>query len=183
MLVGMAAWRTGIFKDPEQHLRGLWIIAVGGAIVGGAATVVAIYSSAWDRPHEVPIPPRILEACSYVPLAFSYGAALLLILQSRRISKMMSFIAPLGQMSLTNYLSQSLILGLIFYGYGFGLFGKLSPTEGGVIGLAIYGAQIIISIVWLRLFRFGPCEWLWRSMTYGRLQPMKRRGVIAFQTP
>jgi uncharacterized protein len=175
MLVGMATWRSGIFKKPEEHLRLLWTIALGGAIVGGAATAALIYSTAWDRPNPIPIPPRILDACSYVPLAFSYGAILLLLLRSRRISKIMSLIAPLGQMSLTNYLTQSLIFGLVFYGYGLALFGKLGPAEASVIGLAVYGAQIIISIVWLRQFRFGPCEWLWRSMTYRRLQPMRRR--------
>ena len=174
MLVGMAAWRSHIFKKPEEHLRLLWTIALGGAIVGGAAMAVVTYSEAWKHPHPILIPQRILEACSYVPLAFSYGAALLLILRSRRVSKMMSLIAPLGQMSLTNYLTQSLIFGWVFYGYGLGLFGKLSPAEAAVIGLAVYIAQIAFSIVWLRRFRFGPCEWLWRSMTYGCLQPMRR---------
>jgi uncharacterized protein len=86
----------------------------------------------------------------------------------------MSVIAPLGQMSLTNYLTQSLVFGLVFYGYGLGLFGKLGPAEASIIGLAVYGAQIVISILWLRAFRFGPCEWVWRSMTYGCLQPMRR---------
>jgi uncharacterized protein len=175
MLVGMATGRSGIFKKPEEHLRLLWALALGGALLGGAATLATVmYTEVWQNPPPIPIPPRLLDVCSYVPLALSYGAALLLILRSRRVCNIMSVIAPLGQMSLTNYLTQSLVFGLVFYGYGLGLFGKLGPAEASIIGLAVYGAQIVISILWLRAFRFGPCEWVWRSMTYGCLQPMRR---------
>jgi uncharacterized protein len=76
-------------------------------------------------------------------------------------------------MALTNYLLQSVILGLIFYGYGFGLLGHVGSATAAGIGTLLYLIQVKASSVWLRHFRFGPFEWLWRSLTYGKRQPMR----------
>lgn len=81
---------------------------------------------------------------------------------------------PVGQMAFTNYLMQSLICGLIFYGVGFGLFGKLQRYELYYVVAAVWVAEIIWSHLWLRYFRFGPLEWLWRSLTYWKKQPFKK---------
>lgn len=72
-------------------------------------------------------------------------------------------------MALTNYLIQSLIGTTLFYGYGFGLYGKLPLTLSLTIAIFIYLLQIPFSAMWMRAFRFGPFEWLWRSLTYGKL--------------
>jgi uncharacterized protein len=84
---------------------------------------------------------------------------------------------PAGRMALTNYLTQTLVCLAIFYGGG--LIGRTGPAFGLSIALLIYGAQMALSAVWLLRFRMGPAEWLWRSATYGRLQPLSR----AAQTP
>jgi uncharacterized protein len=76
-------------------------------------------------------------------------------------------------MALTNYVLQSIVLGCIFYGYGFGLFGRIGSAAAAGVGLAIYSAQLQLSRFWLRRFRFGPFEWLWRSLAYGHRQPMR----------
>ena len=76
-------------------------------------------------------------------------------------------------MALTNYLVHSIIFTTIFYGYGFGLFGKIERFGLWGFVLAMWVMQLAISPVWLRNFRFGPAEWLWRSLTYWRRQPMK----------
>ena len=175
MLLGLGAGRGGILKNSGHYTRLLWTTAIGGAMVGSVSTAARLYSEAWNHPHPIPIPPRIVEACSYVPLALAYGAGLFLILRYRPVLRALSFAAPLGQMALTNYLTQTVVLGLLFYGYGFGLMGKLGPAKASLIGIAIYCAQLVISVFWLRRFRFGPCEWVWRSMTYGCLQPMRRK--------
>ena len=117
----------------------------------------------------------LLEVGSFIPLSLAYGAALLLMLRSRRIAAVTAPFAAVGQMALTNYLSQSVLLSWLFYGYGWGLYGRLGSFHAALIGLAIYLGQMAVSVVWLRHFRFGPVEWLWRSLTYGRLQPMRRR--------
>ena len=83
-------------------------------------------------------------------------------------------LAPVGRMALTNYLSQTVISLFIYYGFGLGMMGKLSPA--GTIGLtlAIFCAQVAFSHWWLARFRFGPAEWVWRSLTYGKAQPMRQ---------
>jgi uncharacterized protein len=76
-------------------------------------------------------------------------------------------------MALSNYLFQSLVCTTLFYSYGLGLFGKVGPAAGLALSFAIYSVQVPLSVWWLRRFRFGPMEWVWRSMTYGKLQPMR----------
>src|SRR6185369_6688017 len=79
-----------------------------------------------------------------------------------------------GQMAFTNYLGQSLICGILFYSVGFKLYGRLDRAEVYLTVLAIWIFQIIFFHIWLRYFRFGPFEWLWRSLTYWKRQPMLR---------
>ena len=82
---------------------------------------------------------------------------------------------PVGQMAFTNYLAQSLVCGLIFYGVGFGLFGKLELHQVYYVVAAVWVIEIIWSHLWMRYFRFGPMEWLWRSLTYWKRQPIKKQ--------
>jgi uncharacterized protein len=79
-----------------------------------------------------------------------------------------------GQMAFTNYLAQSLICGILFYSVGFKLYGRLDRAEVYLTVLAIWIFQIIFSHIWLHYFRFGPFEWLWRSLTYWKRQPMMK---------
>ena len=90
-----------------------------------------------------------------------------------RVTRVSALFASLGQMALTNYLTESVVLGVIFYGYGFGLFGRLGSASAALIGIALYTGQLFFSRLWLRHYRFGPVEWLWRSLTYGRWQRMR----------
>jgi uncharacterized protein len=76
-------------------------------------------------------------------------------------------------MALTNYLSHTVICTTLFYGWGLGLFGTLGRFELEMIVVAIWIFQLIVSPIWLRSFRFGPAEWLWRSLTYGQRQSMR----------
>jgi uncharacterized protein len=76
-------------------------------------------------------------------------------------------------MALTNYLLQTVILVALFNGYGAGLIGHTGPAVGLVVALALFALQMIWSPIWLNHFRFGPMEWLWRSLTYGAPQPMR----------
>ena len=77
-------------------------------------------------------------------------------------------------MAFTNYLMQSIICTLVFYGYGFGRWGSFTRFELIGVVLAVCAVQIIWSPLWLRAFRFGPFEWLWRSLTYWKWQPFRR---------
>jgi uncharacterized protein len=77
-------------------------------------------------------------------------------------------------MALTNYLMQTLICTTIFYGHGFGLFGSVERTGQILIVFAIWTAELLWSPWWLARFRFGPFEWVWRSFTYMKIQPLRR---------
>jgi uncharacterized protein len=76
-------------------------------------------------------------------------------------------------MALTNYLMQSLICTTLFYGYGAGLYGKLQRYELYYVVVGVWVLQLLLSSLWLRYFRFGPMEWLWRSLTYTTWQPLR----------
>jgi uncharacterized protein len=82
--------------------------------------------------------------------------------------------AATGQMALTNYLVQTLICTTIFYGHGLGLFGRVDRVGQILIVFAIWIAQLLFSLWWMERYRFGPFEWLWRSLTYMKRQPLRR---------
>jgi len=99
---------------------------------------------------------------------------LLALCQSRRFMRLKKALANLGSLSLTNYLSQSLICCGIFYGWGLGQFGSFTRTEQLLLVVAIWGVQLAFSRRWVRSFHYGPAEWLWRALSYGARPPMHK---------
>lgn len=149
-LVGALAWRSGIL----QNTGGLLVIALPAIALGAAL----LYGG--------------IEPLGTILLALGYGAAILGIASVERGKRLLGWAGPLGRMAFTNYVAQSLIFGWIFYGYGLGLFGRLGITQALAIGIAVYAAQVLFSAWWLRHYRYGPLEWLWRTLMYGARQPM-----------
>jgi uncharacterized protein len=98
----------------------------------------------------------------------------MLIVQSGAIGWLTTRLAAVGRMALSNYLFDSIVCTALFYGYGFGLFGQINRTGLAAIVLTIWTIQLLVSPIWLKYFRFGPAEWLWRSLTYWRLQPIRQ---------
>ncbi len=148
-LVGALAWRSGIV----QNTRALLIIAVAAIALGAG-----FFGS--------------VEPLGIIALALGYGAAILGIARFDLGMTLLGWAAPLGRMAFTNYVVQSVIFGWIFYGYGLGLFGRLGITQALAIGIAVYVGQVLFSAWWLRRYRYGPLEWLWRTLMYGVRQPM-----------
>jgi uncharacterized protein len=103
---------------------------------------------------------------------FYISALLLLLVKSERWSRRLGFLRWVGRMPLTNYLMQSIVGTLVYYGYGLSMYSRLSYLEGLLLTIAVFAAQIPLSRLWLSKFQFGPFEWLWRSLTYGQAQPM-----------
>ena len=101
-----------------------------------------------------------------------YTSVVILLFQREPWRKRLALLAPVGRMALTNYVSQSLVLTTLFYGYGFGL-AKVGALAALALAVVIFSLQVGLSTLWLRRFRFGPLEWLWRSLSYGRLQPLR----------
>jgi uncharacterized protein len=153
-LLGVLAWRTGILLRPSQHRPLLFGLAASGVIAGTGLTV----AEQWRL--------------GGVVLALGYAAAIVVCVSFPAGQRMLGWAAPVGRMAFTNYLMQSVVLGWIFYGYGFGLFGRLSVAAALAIALALYAAQVVFSAWWLRRYRYGPVEWLWRSLMYGKRQAM-----------
>ena len=86
----------------------------------------------------------------------------------------MTLLAKVGKLAFSNYLLMTLICTTIFYGHGFGLFGKVERWEQLAIVVAIWGFLLAASWIWLRFFYYGPVEWLWRFLTYGNKPPFKK---------
>jgi len=99
---------------------------------------------------------------------------IMLVYKSGWFKGLFNLMRPVGQMAFTNYLMQSIICGLIFFGVGFGMYGQLQRYELYYVVGAVWIFQIIFSHIWMKYFRFGPFEWLWRSLTYWKVQPMKK---------
>ena len=131
-----------------------------------------------EKPHHTLLYANSQDAqAAGVPLAQSYVAALTLLLQNEAWLARLRPLAVVGRMALSNYLLQSLVATTLFYGYGFGLFGQVGPTLGLLTTIAIFTAQIPLSVLWMGRFRFGPVEWLWRTLTYARFQPFRLQTV------
>ncbi|WP_171016621.1 DUF418 domain-containing protein [Pseudalkalibacillus caeni] len=108
-------------------------------------------------------------------LALSYIVAVVLLEDAGRMKRVFSGLKKVGRMSLTNYLFQSIISTFIFYSYGIGLYGKISSLTGCLFVVVIFSIQILYSTFWLKSFSQGPMEWVWRTITYLNVQPLKRR--------
>ena len=104
-----------------------------------------------------------------------YASAIVLLAQRETWKRRLAPLAAVGRMALTNYLLQTLICTSIFLGYGLGFYGTVGPAAGLVLTIVIYAFQVVFSVWWIGRFHFGPAEWLWRTLTYGKLQPMRLR--------
>ena len=98
----------------------------------------------------------------------------MLMIKTDFASKLLERFAGVGRMALTNYVMDSVILTTVFYGYGLGLYGSVPRFQQMGFVVAVIALQLIYSSWWLARYRFGPFEWLWRSLTYWQRQPMKR---------
>ncbi len=174
MLLGIVLFRTG-------WLQGSRPIRDYQALVGiclPIAILLSIYSVYYARSllafEELYVPAKTFYHLQRSTWALSFIAIIHLLLNVAKIQRALGVLQPFGQMALTNYLMQSLICMLIFMGFAGGLYGRTTPAEQLSIFIAIVIFQVIFSNVWLKYFKFGPAEWLWRSGTYWKWQPLAR---------
>ena len=187
-LVGLWAVKSGylrrVFEDRKTTLR-LLAVAVVFAAVGFAW-------QAWlpkHIPRQAGFGTGVTDPQFWIPwrsafrvlgwateaTALGYAAALILLWQTPRGARLPAPLAATGRMALTTYLTQSVVCTLLFYGYGFGLYGRFGYTGMFVLTLVLFGCQMAASTWWLSRYRFGPVEWLWRTLTYGRAPAMRIR--------
>ena len=168
-LLGVYAHRKRIFQDLSNNQVLLRKVLIWGFAVGVVGNLVfAILAG-----NESPVPPSLAAVVGVIGYAFGVPALALFIIalvatlwQKDVWQTLLKLIAPVGRMALTNYLLQTVICVTIFYGYGFGQFGRFGAFNSTLIALAIFAIQIVISALWLRYFEYGPMEWIWRQLTY-----------------
>ena len=183
-LLGTWFVKTGVIARPDQHPRLFqrlrwWALPAGLALVLAGFLLrptmdMSEYSIAASTAF-------CLAMLGSALMCLGYAGWLLRGMQSPAWSARLAWLAPAGRMALTNYLLQSLVGTLVFYGYGLGYFEQLPRAWQVVCVLVFFCAQVLASRWWLQRFHFGPMEWVWRTLTYLRLQPM-RRPVLAANT-
>ncbi|UQA57509.1 DUF418 domain-containing protein [Polyangium aurulentum] len=186
-LVGLWAGRRRLFHDAPQHLpffRRLlgWSFALSIFSNGVGVLVRVLITRKLVNPDAVPwLWPLLLPVhhLAEASTAAVYVAGITLLFQRDAWRRRLLLLAPVGRMALSNYLMQSVMGVLVFYGYGLGLIGKLGSAAQMGLALALFSLQIVFSHLWLSRFRFGPVEWVTRSLTYGKAQPMRRASVAA----
>lgn len=107
--------------------------------------------------------------------AIFYVLSITLLFRTEMGARLASPLVWVGRMSLSNYILQSVFCFVLFYSAGFGLYGQVSPAASMGIVILFYIVQVFLSRFWLKNYRYGPLEWLWRTLTYGQKQPNKRR--------
>jgi uncharacterized protein len=176
MLLGMVLYRSGFFTGSWPRRR-LWLFSAGGLTLGGGATL-GLTAMAWNWHFAPTLMEAMLSSWLALPhLAMALGYAALLVLATRRFATtaLAGRVVAIGKMALTMYLGCTLIMTGLFYGWGLGLSGSVPESRYWVFILATWFVMLIAGPFWLRHFRQGPIEWLWRTMTYGRAEPFLRK--------
>ena len=176
-LIGVWFGKRRKFQDLGANRPFFRKLLVWGLIVGLAGNGIyatLIMSSPRFEPTGALLLAMVAQAIGAPLLSLAYASAICLLALRPAWGRVLQVLAPVGQMALTNYLLESILCTLIFYGYGLGLFGQVGPALGLVLTVVIFLLLIPFSHWWMKRFKYGPAEWLWRSLTYLKLQPMRR---------
>ncbi len=176
MFLGMAFYKNGVLTG-NASTKVYWLLSIIGL---GAGLVLSWFRLQPEIEHQ-------FNNFSYIKnvnfefyevsrtfRAIGIFGLIMLFYKSGWFKWFFALMRPVGQMAFTNYLAQSFLVGLFFYGIGFGMYGKLQRYEIYYVVAATWTLQIIWSHIWLRYFKFGPLEWLWRSLTYWKKQPFRK---------
>jgi uncharacterized protein len=180
MLIGMGLLKLGILSG-ERSDRFYRLLAVLGYGVGiPLNTFVGIWAIVVNFD---PLSYQLLSLCSYqvgrLSVAFGHIAVVMLVCRHGALPWLTRRLAAVGRMALSNYLLETVVCTTLFYGWGFGLYGALERYQLLGVVLLVWVFQLLASPLWLRYFRFGPAEWVWRALTYWRLPPLRSTGVEA----
>jgi uncharacterized protein len=176
MLIGMALLRWGVLTGgaPTRVYLAMVIVGYGIGLPLGIYEVDILVANDFS-PLAVAESERTYQISRLAMLAGHLGL-LLLAIRAGILMPLQRALAAVGQMALSNYLMQTVICTVLFYefGPGLGLYSDLERYQLYYVVAGIWAAELAWSPLWLRYFRFGPFEWLWRSLTYWKLQPMRR---------
>jgi uncharacterized protein len=185
----MGAWvaRRGWIQNAREHLPGcrrwLWPLLIAGLLLELAHLLTEGLPEAILF-GQIELLRTVLHVVATPLIAAGYVCAIMLLFHSRSLSWLVRPFAPVGQMALTNYLTQSVAIILILssVGPGLGLAGQAGASTFVPLVLAVFATQIIVSYFWMKFFAFGPAEWLWRALTYGNRPHFRREARPATST-
>jgi uncharacterized protein len=172
MLLGMALFEWGVLTNDRSERFYRRLAAVGGTtgLAVALAGVWYVEASGWT-----PAAGLLWRQFNYwgsLPLAGAYVAVVMLYARRRPDGVLTRTLAGVGRTAFSNYLFQSVLATTVFYGHGLGLFGRVTRFEALGVVAAIWAVQVVLTVLWLRRYRYGPMEWLWRTLTYGERQPL-----------
>ena len=173
-LLGFYAGRKMIYAHLENYISLFKKLRRWGFIIGIPAALTCTYFEIFGKgiPNAMGLAHTFFYAISVVPLSLAYTAVICLRWINKKGNSHLKFFAPMGRMALTNYLVQTIVGILLYYGIGFGLGGNIGPAYFITIGLGVYALQIVYSNWWFKHFNYGPIEWIWRQLTYGKKLPL-----------
>lgn len=174
-LLGLYFGKRKIFHHVSEHLPLFRKLMWWGLITGVPLNL--IFVAVTNSPSLVPpdyydLATRGARTIGGPALCLCYISIIVLLAQKKDWRRRLSPLGAVGRMALSNYLFQSIVCTLFFYGYGLGLYHRLGPAITLALTFALYRLQISLSDWWLSRYRFGPAEWMWRSLTYGKFQPL-----------
>jgi len=174
MLLGMALLKLGILKAARSN-RFYLAMAVIGYAIGLAINYREAHLVTSNNFSLLALSESFITYTpGRIPMTLGHVALIMLFIRSGWLRFLQAAFAAVGRMAFTNYIMHSLICNFIFLGYGLSLYGQLERYELYYIVFGIWIFQLIASPIWLKYFRFGPLEWLWRSLTYWERQPFRR---------
>ena len=176
-LLGFLAGRNMVYARLDQFVPLLKKIRKWGFWIGIPASLAGAYFEIDGK--EIPDPMGLLDTIAYalgvVPLSLAYTCSICLIWLKKQDNSKLNILAPMGRMALTNYLMQTFLAILIYYGVGLRLGGNIGPAIFLPLGVLVYLGQLAFSYLWFKFFNYGPFEYIWRWLTYGRALSLKRK--------
>lgn len=175
-LLGLVVGRSMIYKNLESQKVLLMKLMKRGFVIGIPASLALAYFSKDEiyLPKAKGLWDTLFYAISVIPLSIAYTSSICILYMNVKWKKILSPMAAVGRMALTNYIMQTVFGIFIYYGLGLGMATKFGPALFVPIALIVYFIQIVYSNLWFQYFKYGPLEWVWRQLTYGKMLSIKK---------
>jgi uncharacterized protein len=176
-LLGLCIGRIRLYERLTENRLLLRKVQLWSFVVGLPAGVAAAYfhSDGKELPSAAGLWDTIFYALNVAPLSIAYAATIALLYDRHRWFK---WLQPVGRMALTNYIGQTIFGIAVYYGIGLGFGSNIGPAYYMPIAICIFIVQVLYSHLWMRYFEYGPLEWLWRHLTYGKRLSMLKKSHV-----
>ncbi|MEA2080811.1 MAG: DUF418 domain-containing protein [Pseudomonadota bacterium] len=175
MFLGIILLRMGLFNERVKQSIHLTIafFGIGIGLAVHAWLNLGLYKHYLDPTHSEYY--LIFINLGRLPFVLGYLSLIIFLFRTEALNCIGDWMVAAGRMALSNYMIQSIIGAFVFYGFGLALFNQLTRLDIALVIVLVWIFQIIFSVIWMKLFYYGPFEWLWRSLTYWRAQPLRKK--------